>query len=435
MPGYANNANMHHLIRKYSKAALHLIVLLFPVLSQAQIKEQINDDYILSVSFGLTSAPLSLPIADIKAANGVLALEFDHIGDQLKDYAYTIVHCDRNWAPSELDPSEYIDGFLEDRITSIESSFNTLTQYTHYLLPLPNRNIRWSKSGNYLLQVVDKDDDDRLVLVRRFMVVEPQWRIDAQFVRTARVEKHNTHHEIDFSIVTKNARISNAQNDVSAVILQNGRWDNAIGPIKPFIEHREALSFDYQDQIVFPAGKEFRFFDMRTFDYRGENIKIIQEKPTYYEVTLRTDESRLERPINFQADANGRFVIANNNSNQTVLQCDYADVLFSLSQNMPLEDADVYVFGQLSDWQLKPEFKMEYSHDARMYYCQAFLKQGYYNYEYVVLDHRTGAIDPDGFEGNWFETGNLYTILSYFHPFGSRYDRLMGAVTLNSFRP
>lgn len=403
--------------------------------SSAQISDQINDDQITAVSLGLAGQALSLPTVDVRAANGVLALEFDHLGDELKDYAYTIVHCNRDWKPSELDPLEYIEGFTEDRITSIEPSFNTLMQYTHYTLRLPNVNMRWFKSGNYLLQVIDKDDDDRLVLVRRFMVVEPLWRIDADFVRTARVENHNRAHEIDFSVIPQNARVSNPQNDVSAFVLQNGRWDNAVGPLKPFIERSGSLSFDYQDVVVFPAGKEFRFFDMRTFDYRGENVKIITEKPNWYEVTLRTDQSRLDRPIDYRADANGRFVIENTNSNQTMLQCDYANVLFSLAQNAPLEDADVYVFGQLSDWQLKPEFKMEYSQEARMYYCEAFLKQGYYNYQYVVLDHRTETLDPDGFEGNWFETGNSYTILVYFHPFGARYDRLMGAVTLNSFRP
>jgi hypothetical protein len=77
---------------------------------------------------------------------------------------------------------------------------------------------------------------------------------------------------------------------------------------------------------------------------------------------------------------------------------------------------------------------MDYSYDARMYYVEAFLKQGYYNYQYVVVPHNTGKPDEDGFEGNWYETGNQYTILTYFRPFGARYDRLMGAVSLNSAR-
>ena len=127
-----------------------------------------------------------------------------------------------------------------------------------------------------------------------------------------------------------------------------------------------------------------------------------------------------------------RIAVAQDSLNN---ECDYGSVLFSIRQNMPIDDADVYVFGELSDWQLKPEFKMKYSLDAQMYYCEAFLKQGYYNYQYVVQDHRTGALDIDGLEGNWYETENLYTILVYFRPFGERYDRLMASASLNSANP
>jgi hypothetical protein len=107
-------------------------------------------------------------------------------------------------------------------------------------------------------------------------------------------------------------------------------------------------------------------------------------------------------------------------------------VLFSILQNSPLEDDDVYVFGELTDWQLKPEFKMEYSNEARAYVCEAWLKQGFYNYEYRVVSRRSGEVDEEGFEGNWYETPNKYTILTYFRPFGARYERLMGAVTIDS---
>jgi hypothetical protein len=401
----------------------------------AQTDNQILDDQICTVQLTLSGTQLSHPIVDLNARNGTLELQFDHIGDDLKDYEYSLVHCNKDWQPSELDDNEYIDGFTEDRITSVATSFNTLAQYTHYMLRLPNQNMRWTVSGNYLLKVIDKDDDDRLVLTRRFMVVDPQWRIDAEFVRTVKVDKLNTWHEIDFNVVPKGARISNPQNDVNVIVLQNGRWDNPVGPLKPFIVRSESLSFDYQDVVVFPAGREFRFFDIRTFDYRGEGVKIINERPTYYEVTLRTDESRFGRSVSFRPDADGRFVIENQNANQTLLQCDYAKVLFSIEQNLPLDDTDVYVFGELTDWQLKPEFKMEYSYDASMYYCEAFLKQGYYNYQYIVVPHNTGVPDIDGFEGNWYETGNQYTILAYFRPFGARFDKLMGAVTLDSRQP
>ncbi|MEY3193950.1 MAG: hypothetical protein RIQ78_46, partial [Bacteroidota bacterium] len=150
----------------------------------AQTQNSVTDDQILTVQLTLSGAPLSLPMVDLRTGNGSLTLQFDHVGDELQDYEYTIVHCDSDWEPSELDDNEYIDGFTEDRITNVTNAFNTLAQYTHYALSLPNANMRWTLSGNYLLKVIDKDDDDRVVIVRRFMVVEPFWRIEAEFVRT-----------------------------------------------------------------------------------------------------------------------------------------------------------------------------------------------------------------------------------------------------------
>jgi hypothetical protein len=408
-------------------------LLLTPILAPAQLDNQILDPDICSVQLTLSGSPLSMPIVNLNTPNNALVLQFDHMGDQLKDYKYTLIHCNSDWQRSDLSDNEYLSGFTDDRITQMQPSFNTLAQYTHYILGLPNQNIRWTRSGNYILQMFDTDDD-RLVLQRRFMVVEPLWRIDAEFVRASRVDKQDTHHEIDFTVIPKGVRVSMPQNDVKAYVLQNGRWDNALGPIKPFITRGDNLVFDYQDQIIFPAGKEFRFFDIRSFDYRGEFVRSIVEMPTYFEVTLQPDESRYDRPVIFRPDADGRFVIDNNNANQTLLQCDYAAVLFSLKQNQELDDADVYVFGELTDWQLKPEFKMKYDEQSRVYWCEAWLKQGHYNYQYMVVNTRTGVPDPDGFEGNWFATGNQYTILVYFRPFGARFDRLLGAVTLNSAR-
>ena len=412
----------------------YIILLFLPGILFSQTENQILDPDLCAVQLILSGSPLSQPIVNLQTGPNVLLLEFDHMGDQLKDYKYTLTHCNSDWQPSELDDNEYIDGFTEDRITSVENCFNTLAQYTHYRLGLPNRNMRWVRSGNYLLKIFDTDYEDRLVLVRRFMVVEPAWRIEAEFVRTAQVDKLDTHHEIDFIVIPKAARISMPQNDVKAFLLQNGRWDNALGPLKPYITRGDNLVFDYQDQIVFPAGKEFRFFDIRSFDYRGEFVRNIVDKPTYFEVTLKSDESRFDRPVIFRPDADGRFIIDNQNANQTLLQCDYATVLFSIKQNLPLDEADVYVFGELSDWQLKPEFRMQYDPVTQVYWCDTWLKQGHYDYQYVVVDRKTGKPELDGLEGNWYTTGNQYTVLIYFRPFGARYDRLMGAVTLNSTR-
>ncbi|MCC7503844.1 MAG: DUF5103 domain-containing protein [Saprospiraceae bacterium] len=392
----------------------------------------IYDEDIATVQFHLAGATQTNPMLDLRPSNGALVLEFDHLGGEIKDYLYTIQHCTSDWQPSDLVDNEYIDGYNEDRILEFQNSLNTLTPYVRYTLRLPNANMRWTKSGNYLLKIYDNDDDRRLVLTRRFLVVESLWGIDAQFVRPAKVDKFDTHHEIDFTINYRNFRIQNPQQDVKAYVMQNFRWDNIIGPLPPFAQRETKLVYDYQDRVVFPAGREWRFFDMRAFDSRGEGVKRISEKDDYYEVTLYTDQSRGTASYLFRADLNGRYAIDNRQYNQTIDECDYARVLFSLTQNQPIDDADVYVFGELSDWRLRPEFKMEYLAEAKAYVVEPLLKQGYYNYEYVVVDRKSGKIDESEFEGNWYETRNDYIILVYYRPFGDRYDRLMSSVTLVS---
>ena len=324
----------------------------------------ILDNDIQSVRFHLSGAELTQPIVELEAKPGALTLIFDHLGPDPQDYVYTITHCNADWQPSELNNVEYLRGLVEDRIFTFENSYNTLKQYTRYYLSLPNSNMGWQKSGNYVLKLFDLNDDRKLVLVRRFMVSEGIWSIEANMPQPNKVSKLYTHHEIDFKVRPRNIRIQNPQNDVKAYVLQNSRWDNALGPIKPFAILGELLSFDYQDKITFPAGKEWRFFDISTFDFRGQNVKYVSELDYNYEVMLYPDLNRYSSNIYvLTSDLNGRYSLQNTTVNQGPLQSDYAIVVFSLKQDEPLEGADVYVFGELSDWQLKPEYKMKYDYE------------------------------------------------------------------------
>lgn len=122
----------------------------------------IYDEDIATVQFHLAGATQTNPMLDLRPSNGALVLEFDHLGGEIKDYLYTIQHCTSDWQPSDLVDNEYIDGYNEDRILEFQNSLNTLTPYVRYTLRLPNANMRWTKSGNYLLKIYDNDDDRRL---------------------------------------------------------------------------------------------------------------------------------------------------------------------------------------------------------------------------------------------------------------------------------
>jgi len=62
------------------------------------------------------------------------------------------------------------------------------------------------------------------------------------------------------------------------------------------------------------------------------------------------------------------------------------------------------------------------------------LKQGYYNYEYVLVSERSPVIDAFFFEGSHYETENDYIIYAYYRTNNSRYDRLVGYQIVNSVR-
>ena len=99
---------------------------------------------------------------------------------------------------------------------------------------------------------------------------------------------------------------------------------------------------------------------------------------------------------------------------------------------MPYPDADVYLFGKMTNWKIQESFKLAYSEKLQLYAVDVLLKQGYYNYVYAVVPRGSTKVDFEEVEGNWFGTENEYTILIYFRSFGGRYDQLVGASSFSS---
>lgn len=412
-------------------------------------------DNIKSVKFHQIGDPLSLPMIGLNQTNN-LVLSFDDLDDELKDYSYEIVHCTKDWQSSGLNDMEFLDGFSGNLIEDTYNSFGTRVYFAHYRLYLPNEDIRWTVSGNYLLKVYEDEDDKRLAVTRRFMVYDEKLVIVPSPTGTAKADKTRTHQEFDFTVYDKKSVVRAPRTELSATVLQNGRWDNAIINVPPMFLKKEAIVFDYQNKIVFPAGNEYRFFDTRTLRFQGQGVREIKIYDDGYEVNLISDRKRMTQPYLTYFDANGQFVIEEGNQSRTFgtlrdssaltpfdlvniqeqndiremqLRADYADVFFSLESPGEIEDSEVYLFGAFTDWQLKSEYKMRYSDAQGVYFLSTPLKQGYYNYSYAVLENGASTPDFEWTEGNFYEARNEYTILIYYRPFGSRYDQLVACRT------
>lgn len=392
-------------------------------------------NFVGAVRFHVEGLRTSYPIVDLEGSTR-LYISFDDLDGGVRDYYYTIIHCDRDWHPSQLNSMEYIDGYNEERIMDFRYSNKTLEEYTNYQFTIPNQAIRWTKSGNYLLVVYEKDGDKYPVLTRRFVVAERKIPINPRLQRPSQPSKMRTHQEIDFVANFEKFPLRNPQQDIKAVILQNGRWESAIDGLAPMFVRGDELIYDYQNKIVFSGLKEFRFIDLRSFRYISQNIGQVERLPDRIEVTLLKDRKRVGEPYVEFEDLNGDFIIETQDQNNA-LAADYAQVLFTLYSPEPIFDHHVYLMGTFTNWQTDERYRMAYNEAVNGYVIKVPLKQGFYNYTYGLKQANPdkGAPNPVDFsltEGNWFETENNYTILLYYHPFGARYDRVVGFVNFSS---
>ena len=440
-----------------------LSLLVLPMWMNAQDEQLRYEDFtyldnIKSVRLYRVDSVLSQPIVPLKSAVR-LRFSFDDMDADNKDYIYTLTHCDANWQPSDIDELDYLDGFTENNITDYQFSYNTIAEFTHYSVTLPNEDVRWTKSGNYLLKVYEDEDDLTLAITRRFVVAERIMNPEANFIRPANPEISSTHQQLDLILNYANLRVNNPQDEISITVLQNGRWDNALTGIKPTYNRNEKLVYDRQAKIIFPGGKEFRHLDLSTFNFKNTSIEEIEEYENYYKVYLRPDKSRTFRPYVYRFDLNGKYFPANFElSNQLkradqfdagqiyffsrdritehAQQSDYAWVYFTLEAAMPYEGKEIYIYGGLTDWQLHPNFRMEYNEANNTYEGAAYLKQGFYDYAYAMVDQAAEVQKPTfkELEGHWHETENDYTILVYWKPFGQRFESVSAFQTYNTVR-
>ena len=66
-----------------------------------------------------------------------------------------------------------------------------------------------------------------------------------------------------------------------------------------------------------------------------------------------------------------------------------------------------------------------------VYEATLLMKQGFYNYKYVVVD-KENTLQEGAISGNFDETENNYKVLVYYRDLGARYDKLIGLGEANS---
>ncbi len=400
--------------------SLFITTVLFPgiFVSSAQ-KDIAPPETIKSIQIGsLNENNLLVPFVPL---HGILYLSFDDLEADEKDYYYKIDHLDKDWNLSELNTTEYITGYEQERITEYENSFNTLQDYTHYRLSIPNEYTRIKISGNYRISILN--DDDEIVFTRHFVVYEPLLTVGVSLHRSRDVSKLETHQSVHFVIDHKNFRIDNPGAEIHPVIIRNNNFRTAITGLSPQFIRQGQLIYKYDRETAFAGGNEFWNFDTKDIYNTNMSVARIIQGNDLYHAYLFTDRDRSNDAYTYYPDINGNFVIRTVNDDNSRTGADYLWVHFSLEvpENF---DREVYIYGAFNDYQLNNTNRMHKNAENGLYEAAILLKQGFYNYTYVIPDD--GKVDDTALNGSHEETENEYTVLVYYTKAGSYYDRVIG---------
>jgi len=397
--------------------------------AQAPYDNNVYNDAIKSVEFYNAKKNPSFPLIKLNSGEQ-LELEFDDLRGGSRNYYYTIEQCDGDWNSSNLNSTEYLQGFTEDQITDYSYSSATLQKYTHYQIKFPNDNIKPKISGNYVLKVYEDDDTSKKVLTRRFYVLDSKVTVSADIQPSSDLDLRKSNQKINFQVNYGALKVQNPNSDIRTWIMQNGRDET--GQFTTQVQYLRGNQLIYGDLSTndFGAGNEFRHFDTRTLKLNSDRVvKIIRD--TSISVLLLTDKSRNQPNYTFLYDNDGNYYVLNQDGTNPTTDADYTHLYFSLDCGKTDADGSVYIVGRFNDFKLDEHSKMDY--DARgKFYTHLFLKQGVYDYQYVWVDNATKKPDNTFLEGNYFETENKYQILVYYHPPTARWEELVGYLMVNS---
>ena len=358
-----------------------------------------------------TDAQSQLLPAVTKLGNWALVLEFDDFQNQRDNYYARVIHCNQDWTKSSLSDLDFMPQYNEFPLLDFNFSLDTHVPYVHYTFRLPAVKL----SGNYVLVVYRNSDRSDIVLSKRFMVYESRvtFRQEENLLGAGSVA--NMSQQVNFAVNYKNIDLLNPMDNIHVTMRQNQRWDNLASGIKPSFLRENTREIEYKffdPNKIFKGNNEFRWFDLKSILFPGRNVLSVDKSQKPFHVFIQPDASRQGQPYANYNDLDDNFLSANYDYSNPV-SANYAYIHFTLQSPQPI-DGKVYLSGSFTNWRLSSEYQMTYDGIKKAYTATAFLRQGYYDYQYVV---QSPTLPPYYFEGSHFDTENQYEIFVYYRSF------------------
>ena len=384
-------------------------------------RQEIISQDLKSLTFSTRSLILAEPCYNLGSGNPV-DIKFDLLRNNPETIQYELIHCDRKWNKSYISSINAIDGFDVNYIENQNISYGSVEQYINYSFRLPNENTNFLISGNFIIKIYVEGENENPLALIKFFVSEQISNLKFKIDESSNVEqsKYLQSYELECSYNPNN--IMDPFSNIYINIQQNHQDFDQQWISGPSFIKENKLVFLPSDSQTFNGGNEFRFFDMSSFRIGSQKIDKIYFNDTTFQILLKEDEKRSFKQYLQYNEMNGRFFIRTYDNDQADFQSEYGWVLFRLPMRKLVNDS-IYIYGQISNWAIDDRFLMKYDSLSKSYFNKSILKQGYYNYIYVVKNSQ--GISTRKIEGSHFETSNEYVVKIYYEDPLNLYDRIL----------
>ena len=400
----------------------------FPLVAQNRVDTSpiIFDSNVRSLKVCLASN-MYLPPVLMMNSDDRLLINFDYLDYSEHYLRYSVTHCNADWQPSQLVESEYVSGFNYGDIEDYEQSEATYVHYYNYQFVLPNADMEFYVSGNYMLTVYEQEDPSKILFQTRFSLCEGKVSVFPQVTSRTDVEYNNRFQQVSFDVRYKPNQIKDPYSEFTCVVTQNSRQDNAVTVKRPMMVGVDYVTYDHNRDLIFPAGNEFRRFETVAAHNINMGVQAIRYYEPMYHAILRVDEPRNEIQYLYDKTQFGRFTIRNAEAyGENALQADYMITHFTLDTGGKLNGGNVWLYGEFLEGYPASQAMMNYDASCGCYTADLLLKQGAYNYMYLWVPDGTTVGQTGKIEGDHYETVNEYLVKVYDRPMGERYDHLVG---------
>ena len=356
------------------------------------------------------------PMLTLRSAE-VLQLEFDLMESSGRPLSVYFYHADKDWQ-RDLHPAEYLGTFQRDDLINYTPSRATDVAYTHYVYQFPGPSISFLLSGNYILRVSEQGREDDALFERPFFISEQATNLQMG-IESMMLGQGGFSSIQPAALFIPPPGIDGNVFDYTVCFVRNGRFEAPRCSEQPSLIQQPALRFYLEPSQAFEPITADYFLDLSALRV-GNRISRIDFNEAPYYVTLEPDYARFPGEP-FAPILNGQTVISSvvtDVANPDVA-AQYVNVRFSYVPDSGRQiGGDVIVTGSFNGWQIDPLNELAWDSDTNSYSGELLLKQGYYDYRYIISSDQMPR-------GTVPRPENLYIAMVYFSDIRVNTDRLL----------